>query len=380
MTEQPPESKQEIAGQYNAQASGEGASATVIVTNASPPMAPGSAPPLPQLFLGREEDIVRLKTRLGVPGPDGTTSPMHRFTVIRGWPGVGKTTFAAVLAHDPAIAKAFPDGVLWASLGQQPSLFAELLAWGRALGNPDLGRATSIDEASAQLTALLRQQRRLLIVDDVWDVAHLTPFQVGGQQCALLVTTRLPSVALTVAADASDVYVLGVLSDTAGLDLLRMLAPAVVAQNPDDSRALVQELEGLPLAIQVAGRLLHTEASYGFGVGSLLVEIRQRAAILRAQAPADRAEEGVIPSVTALLQKSTDLLDSYILDCFAYLGAFAPKPATFDEAAMQAVWETADPRPVVRTLVDRGLLEPVGQSRFWMHALLVDHARSFLTD
>jgi len=59
------------------------------------------------------------------------------------------------------------------------------------------------------------------------------------------------------------------------------------------------------------------------------------------------------------------------------LGAFAPKPATFDLAMMKAVWEVEDPRPAVRVLIDRGLLEPIVESgRFQMHALLVMHARS----
>jgi len=164
--------------------------------------------------------------------------------------------------------------------------------------------------------------------------------------------------------------------------LITLLAPTVVAENEATSRELVKDLEGLPLAIQVAGRLLHTEASYGFGVEQLLVDIREGARLIQAQAPADRAEVAreTTPTVAALLKKSTDLLDAHTLDCFAYLGAFAPKPATFDAAAMQAVWEVDDPRPIIRTLVDRGLLEPSGQGRFWMHAVLVSHAKSFLTE
>jgi hypothetical protein len=47
---------------------------------------------------------------------------------------------------------------------------------------------------------------------------------------------------------------------------------------------------------------------------------------------------------------------------------------------MQAVWLAEDPKATIRTLVDRGLLEPSSQSRFWMHAILVKHAQSFLTE
>jgi hypothetical protein len=90
------------------------------------------------------------------------------------------------------------------------------------------------------------------------------------------------------------------------------------------------------------------------------------------------AKDGVIPSVSSLLHRSTDVLDKFTRDCFICLGAFAPKPATFDLAALKTVWQVDDPRPAVRALVDHGLLEPVGGGRFQMHRILVDHARSFL--
>jgi hypothetical protein len=119
----------------------------------------------------------------------------------------------------------------------------------------------------------------------------------------------------------------------------------------------------------------------GWGVTELLKDLREGARLIEAKAPADMMdyESETIPTVAALLKKSTDRLDDQTRDCFAYLGPFAPKPATFDLNAMKAVWMVEDPRPISRTLVERGLLEPVG-SRFQMHALLVAHARSLLTD
>ncbi len=353
-----------------------------IGTNLPPPPAPGSAPLKPALVIGRDRDLQVLKQRIGIPTTGAHPAPPKVLTAMRGWPGVGKTTLAAMLAHDPDINARFPDGVLWASLGQQPSLFGELAAWGRALGVPDLNRARTVEEASNFLRGLLRNKRYLLIVDDAWQSEHVMPFNVGGSGCALLITTRLPEVARTIAPTPDDVYVLGVLSEADALELLRTLAPTVVAENEAISRELVKDLEGLPLAIQVAGRLLHTEASYGFGVEQLLADIREGARLIETQAPADRAEVAneTTPTVAALLKKSTDRLDAHTLDCFAYLGAFAPKPATFDAAAMKAVWEVDDPKPIIRTLVDRGLLEPSGEGRFWMHAILVAHAKSFLTE
>jgi tetratricopeptide (TPR) repeat protein len=368
-----------------------GTGARVEIYEVPPAAKLGSAPPLPGLVVGREDDLRALTARLGIgsegqgqasrpaaAGQDGL--PLQVLTAIRGWPGIGKTTVAAVLAHDPDVMAAFPDGVLWTSLGPAPNLFSELTTWSRALGADDLP-AQTLAEASAHLVALLRGKRMLLIVDDVWKTGHARPFMVGGRGCGLLVTTRSPRVASALAPTAGDVYCLPVLSEEKALELLQKLAPKVVASHPDECRALVREMEGLPLALQVAGRLLAVEADYGFGVGELLAELRVGTALLEAQAPADRAglADAATPTVAALLRHSTERLDEADRAGFACLAVFAAKPATFDLAALQAVWQVKDAKPVARALVDRGLLEAVpGLGRYQVHALLIMHARALL--
>ena len=345
-------------------------------------LKPGSAPPLPALVIGREDDLRQLKARLGIQG-EGQTSPLQVLTAIRGWPGIGKTTIAAVLAHDPEVIATFSDGVLWTSLGPDPDLLDELATWGRALGAADHVRVKTLEEVTAQLTAMLRNKRMLLIVDDVWQPEHAIPFKVGGRECAMLITTRAKSVAQALAPTANDIYRLAVLTDDKALELLEKLAPNVVASYRDQCMVLVKELEGLPLALQVAGHMLNVEASYGFSVTNLITELREGARLLEAKAPADRTvlANETTPTIAALLQRSTEHLDQFTRDCYAYLGVFAPKPATFDLAVTEAIWQVDDPRPIVRTLVDRGLLEYVpGTGRYQMHALLVMHARSLLSE
>ena len=41
----------------------------------------------------------------------------HGMIAIHGWPGVGKTTFAAALANDAAVQDGFPDGIIWMPMG-----------------------------------------------------------------------------------------------------------------------------------------------------------------------------------------------------------------------------------------------------------------------
>jgi hypothetical protein len=302
-------------------------------------------------------------------------------TAVRGWPGIGKTASATVLARDPDITAAFPDGVLWTSLGPTPNLHSELAGWGRALNTEEILRALTLKEATTLLADLLRRRRMLLIVDDVWEADHAVPFrQACGGDCALLVTTRQPGVASGLSLPDEAVYNLPALTEEKALELLRILAPGVTLEHPDECLQLVRDIECLPLALHVAGRTLNAESKMGWGVTDMLKALREGAKLIEQKAPDDMMdyESQTIPTVAALLKKSTDRLDDFTRDCFAFLGPFAPKPATFDLNAMKAVWSVEDPKPFARTLVERGLLEPVG-GRFQMHALMVAHARSLLT-
>lgn len=343
------------------------------------PPPPGIAPPLPGLsFIGREDAITEVKSLLGV---DVDSASGGNVVVVRGWPGVGKTTLACMIGRDPDVLKAFPDGVLWTSLGRSTELMSVLATWGRALGTDELLRTPTLDEAILRLGNILSNKRMLLIVDDVWNADHARPFlsACADNQCALLVTTRMTGVAEDLTASKGSVYLLPVLNEDNSLRLLHLLAPSVVEQYPDECRVLVRELEYLPLGLHVAGRQLNAEAKMGLSVIDLINGLRKEAKLFAEAAPLDRAEGAVLPSVAALLQRSTDFLDEKTREYFMYLGVFAPKPATFDLEAMSSVWGVQDPSPIVRKLVRHGLLEPVGVGRFQIHALLAQHARSLIS-
>lgn len=343
------------------------------VTRTLYPVPAGIAPPEPpRVFIGREEavdDVRRLLIR---------NQNRENVTVVRGWPGVGKTSLVSAIGHDHEITRTFKDGVLWVSLEQKPNVITEMAKWGRALGSEEILKAPTVKEATGLLAALLRGRRMLLIVDDVWETGHAAAFtDAAGEQCSVMITTRLTKVAEALTTGENSIYPLPVLTDDFALMVLRILIPEVVEQNEGECRELVRDLECLPLALHVAAGLLRSEANMGWGVTDLIKRIREGTELIDKEAPRDRIEkDGVIPSVKALLQRSTDVLDEPIRDCFIYLGTFAPKPATFDLGALRAVWEVEDPRDIVRQLVGHGLLEPAANGRFQMHRILVDHAIS----
>lgn len=351
-----------------------------IINQPAAPRVSSLLPPLPSLIVGRDEALAELKARLAAIPESGAS--VQVVTAMRGWPGVGKTTLAAWLAHDSEIQSQFPDGVLWVSLGTSPNLLSELAAWGRALHSESLQNARDLKQARDILAGLLSEKQMLLILDDVWEAKHAAPFLVGGKNCATLVTTRLNDLSRELV-PPEQIFILPVLTVKSALELLGKLAPKVAAEHPQKARELVEALEGLPLAIQVAGRLLQSELASGFGVEELIDKLKQGAALLKADVPPDRRDlvNETTPTVAALLFTSLEKLDEEIRECYGYLGVFAPQPATFDLAAMGFMWDMEDPKPVVRALVDRGLLEYVEEiQRYQMHALLVMLAKTLLTN
>ena len=303
-------------------------------------------PPTPTVIVGRGAQLAGLRASLlQHAGADGRVAGLIR--VLRGWPGVGKSTVAAMIFHDPDVRDAYPD-VLWATVTDPVRVRSQVFGWARFLGIPGDRVGTSLTEVTEQLRALVGERRMLIVIDDVWRSEHALPFRIGGPRSATLITTRLPAVADTLT-DGDDERVLLDPLDTVrlSLELIGLLAPQVLADHPEACRALVEELEGLPLALKVAGGLLRVEAELGWGVEELLAELRHGARLLDAPAPADRADVATqtTPSVATLLGQSTDRLEAEDRERFALLGAFAPKPATFDLPAIATLWDSRDPRP-----------------------------------
>ncbi|MBA3530521.1 MAG: hypothetical protein H0T73_01180 [Ardenticatenales bacterium] len=112
-------------------------------------------------------------------------------TALRGAGGFGKTTLARALCHDPAVRGAFPDGILWVTLGESPGdLTGRVVALLHALRPEEEAMVADVESAVTRLAALLEGQRVLLVIDDVWEATPLAPFLRGGEHCARLITTR----------------------------------------------------------------------------------------------------------------------------------------------------------------------------------------------
>ena len=166
---------------------------------------PFQAPPLPAHFVPRPEVTDALKARLLTDASD--RPGVLVVSAIHGLGGIGKSTLAAALCYSPEVQARFPDGILWATLGQQPEQLPLLTAWIQALGDYQF-RPTTVEAASTHLRTLLHDKAALLVVDDVWDPDHGRPFLVGGPRCRVLITTRRANVADEVGADLHELDVM----------------------------------------------------------------------------------------------------------------------------------------------------------------------------
>jgi hypothetical protein len=337
-----------------------------------------SIPSPPEYFFGRDEDLGNVKEVLGIGFRDeGQT--IQVLTAMRGWPGVGKTSLAVFLAREPDVVKAFPDGILWVSLGPASNLIHRISRWDSFFGSGNFIQSRNLGDLKNRLKESLREKRMLLIVDDVWEEKHILTFEESlGPDCALLFTTRETKVA-DYLAEKTSIYNVPVLGKEASYQLLHELAPEAT-QDKDKTLELIDYLEYLPLAIHVAAGLLKKEYGPSWGIAELLIEIKKDASILlNKNAPKDYMDFELeeLPTVAALIHKSIDRLDEVTRVCFAQFGEFAPKPSTFGAEDIKELFPFPNLVQVLYELLDRGLIEFDNESeRFQMHSLLAMYAQS----
>ena len=307
--------------------------------------------------------------------------------ILYGLPGIGKTTIACELAY--SIFQSYQDGIYWVTLGNSVSeheILGKLLEWTRQLSIPGASLINSIDEASNRLRSAFSDKNSLLIIDDVWQIAHTIPFCVGGPACGILITTRSTLIAEELWPEPASRRRLDGLNNEDSLQLLRQNAGQIVDDNIEQCRILVNTLSGLPAAIHVAGKMLHSQQSRGQDIEQLIIELSKDVSPLLDRIIPTRhgyIAEDASSTVFALIDKSFQHLDSKTKYRYACLRGFPPSPAMIPFDDLEYAWEQeeADTLNTTNKLVDAGLLEPAGTDRkgricFRAHALIIAHADS----
>lgn len=337
-------------------------------------------PALPYLSLvGREEELTRLRQRLHGKGDAALTA-------LNGLPGVGKTALAMTLAHDSDLRNHFQDGILWAGLGPTPTLQSHLSRWGTLLGLSHAEMSTlkdSVDWAVA-LRRAIGLRAILLVIDDAWTLSDALALQVGGPNCAHLITTRFPPIAAEITVEgATTIEELG---DDEGMTLLHQLAPEVVKSDLQRARELVTAVGGLPLALTLIGNYLRTQslADQDRRLAATLQRLNNAGERLNISEPRGPLEHHPSLASTPVISLRTVIAvtDQQLAEptrrAFHALSVFPPRPNSFSEEAALSVGactvETLD------ALSDAGLLEINSAGRYTLHQTIADYASLQRTD
>ncbi len=328
---------------------------------------PYLAPNLPPHHVPRETEISALRDLL--LGEERQVA----VTALRGMGGIGKTTLAIALCHDKQIVDAFSDGILWATLGPQADVLSWQATWGDALGE-DLSGQPNVEARAARLRSLLHKKRCLLVIDDVWDTVHLKPMQVGGPQCATLVTTRIGKVA-TQACDAT--HALDVLKPKQAIALLEQWAGEIAEDEQAIAGELAKRLGYLPLALALAGAQVQDGEEWDELLAVFHDAQGADVTLLDLDDPSMRDE-----SLQLAFDLSLKRLSAALPEQFAMLGVFAAgREAPFTTEAAAAVWEVkpAKAKKTLKRLVRAALLDEAGEG-YTLHLLLGDYARILLDE
>ncbi|NES86338.1 MAG: hypothetical protein F6K10_36000, partial [Moorea sp. SIO2B7] len=229
------------------------------------PGIPFQAPLVPSYFVERPEISQELKQCL--LAEETAKAGTLVVSAIYGLGGIGKSTLAAALAHDPEVQKSFPDGVFWATLGQQPDLLSFLSGWIQTLGDYDF-KPTTPEAASTHLRTLFYDKAALLVVDDVWNPEHVDPFKVGGSGCRVLVTTREARIIDAVP------YELNVMTPQQGFQLLtHPWKNKLTDTQTQQAEELAKTVGYLPLALELSAAQVRDGVSWEELLTDLQAEI-----------------------------------------------------------------------------------------------------------
>ena len=130
-------------------------------------------------------------------------------TALRGGGGFGKTALAQKLCFDERVRKAYPDGILWVTMGEdisesgRLSRIRDLIRWWT---ENEAHAFETVAAAGAELRKLLEGCRVLIVIDDAWSPSDIDPLKGLQSGSALLITTRvvhsLPETSISIPVDA----------------------------------------------------------------------------------------------------------------------------------------------------------------------------------
>ncbi|WP_239319851.1 NB-ARC domain-containing protein [Planomonospora parontospora] len=146
-------------------------------------IVPTTLPVVPPVLVGRKREISELSEKV----ESGSVS-----VLIKGQPGIGKTTLALAVAHN--VAPRFPDGQLFVMLNPHlpggTGIFEALGLFVAALQRAGDSVPDTLESRRAVYAKLTQRRRVLVVIDDVPEGADIGELAPEGENCALIITSR----------------------------------------------------------------------------------------------------------------------------------------------------------------------------------------------
>jgi WD40 repeat protein len=259
-------------------------------------------------------------------------------TALRGAGGFGKTTLARALCFDARVRAAFPDGILWVTLGahlRADTLLGRVLGLLRTWTGEEPPAIDDVTDAGFALRERLAGQRVLLVVDDVWRRDHLAPFLGAG--AAMLVTTRnhdtLPPTCRAMDVDAMDAS-----------ESIALLGRDLGLSSDDPAlHALAARLGRWPLLLGLAsGRLRDLVTRRGLDARVALARVFDQLARKGQMAFDERNTQERDQAVRLTVEVSLEALSDRELQCYERLAIF-PEDAAIPIAMLAPLWQPGAP-------------------------------------
>jgi hypothetical protein len=316
--------------------------------------------------LPRADQLQALKDKVGAGQgqPVAITGKAARVG-LQGMGGIGKSVLATALARDEQVRQAFPQGVLWVTLGQAPAITLRQAQLAEALGDGPRAFADA-QQGKARLSDSLAEKACLLILDDVWQAEHVGAFEVLGPACGMVITTRDAGM---IAALGATEHPLDLLSDEQARALIADWAGQTVESLPAVALEVVQECGNLPLALAMIGAMVRGRPGRW---ENALDKLRQAdLESIRQQFP-----QYPYPNFLRAVQVSVEALE--VKDRERYLDfAVFPEDTPVPEGVLQTFWgfgglKQYEVQDVVDRLVGRSLVRRDDRGRLSLHDLQFD--------
>ena len=315
-------------------------------------------PPLHANFINRPEISRRVRRKLL------STSRAMSPVALEGMSGGGKTMVARGVCYDPQVRAAFPDGIVWLTIGKESNDTLEQRV--KLVANA-LNQEFSAYSAESYRT-LLSNKAVLLVLDDVWSLAAVEPFLLPPGRSRLLYTSTCLDLAGPLGAESVPV---GILEKEPARKFLARWSGRKQSSLPEPyASKILKKLNGHALGLSMVGAALRDQPDeqWDFVADDLrkanLKKIGRR--VLGNEPQIQTLHAAIEVSVNALSQ---DQRDHYLQLAVLLDGMPAPT------AVLQALWG-GDKRSVYEIaslLVSRSLASRDANGDIRLHDLQLDY-------